>query len=137
MKKFIAAFLIILVLTLSGCGEASDVGVHLTDSQRYSETELNNVVEAAKSFFAKNFDDCTLYTIDYNDEHNEQVRDDNLWRFRRSFEPKLLQDVLELSVTYYDNQDSDNTNSLITEYRMSWNYPSHITIIRILIIQIV
>ena len=56
MKKFIAAFLIILVLTLSGCGEASDVGVHLTDSQRYSETELNNVVEAAKSFFAKNFD---------------------------------------------------------------------------------
>ena len=109
MKKFIAAFLIILVLTLSGCGEASDVGVHLTDSQRYSETELNNVVEAAKSFFAKNFDDCTLYTIDYNDEHNEQVRDDNLWRFRRSFEPKLLPDVLELSVTYYDNQDSDNT----------------------------
>ena len=104
MKKFIAAFLIILVLTLSGCGEASDVGVHLTDSQRYSETELNNVVEAAKSFFAN-----------YNDEHNEQVRDDNLWRFRRSFEPKLLQDVLELSVTYYDNQDSDNTNSLITE----------------------
>ena len=115
MKKFIAAFLIILVLTLSGCGEASDVGVHLTDSQRYSETELNNVVEAAKSFFAKNFDDCTLYTIDYNDEHNEQVRDDNLWRFRRSFEPKLLPDVLELSVTYYDNQDSDNTKTLITE----------------------
>ena len=76
MKKFIAAFLIILVLTLSGCGEASDVGVHLTDSQRYSETELNNVVEAAKSFFAKNFDD---------------------------------------SVTYYENQDSDNTHRLITD----------------------
>ena len=91
------------------------VGVHLTDSQRYSETELNNVVEAAKSFFAINYDDCTLFTIEYNDAHNEQAREDNLWKFRRSFEPKLLQDVLELSVTYYDNQDSDNTNSLITE----------------------
>ena len=115
MKNLIAALLTILTLMLSSCGDISDVGVHLTDSQRYSETELNNVAEAAKSFFAINYDDCTLYTIEYNDAHNEQVREDNLWKFRRSFEPKSLTDVLELSVTYYDNQDSDNTNSLITE----------------------
>ena len=115
MKKLIAALLTILTLTLNGCGDISDVGVHLTDSQRYSETELNNVAEAAKSFFAMNYDDCTLCTIEYNDAHNEQVREDNLWEFRCSFEPKSLTDVLELSVTYYDNQDSDNTNSLITE----------------------
>ena len=96
MKKLIAALLTILPLMLSSCGDISDA-------------------EAAKSFFAMNYDDCTLCTIEYNDAHNEQVREDNLWEFRCSFEPKSLTDVLELSVTYYDNQDSDNTNSLITE----------------------
>ena len=115
MKKLIAALLTILTLMLSSCGDVSDVSVLFTDSQRYSETELNNVAEAAKSFFAMNYDDCTLCTIEYNDAHNEQVREDNLWRFRRSFEPKSLTDVLELSVTYYDNRDSDNRKSLITE----------------------
>ena len=39
MKKFIAAFLIILVLTLSGCGEASDVGVHLTEYSLYNRLQ--------------------------------------------------------------------------------------------------
>ncbi|MBR1482563.1 MAG: hypothetical protein IJ598_06305 [Ruminococcus sp.] len=68
-----------------------------------------------KSFFSQNYEDSTLYLIEYNDEHNEKVREDNLWRFRRSFEPKSLTDVLELSVSYYENHEADNSNNLITE----------------------
>ena len=101
MKKFIAAFLIILVLTLSGCGEASDVGVHLTDSQRYSETELNNVVEAAVLFIQ------SITTTSITNRFGMTTCGDSGVHLSRSC------------------------------YRMSWNYPSHITIIRILIIQIV
>ena len=115
MKK-IASLLFIFALSLvSGCRNTSDVGVHLTNSQRYTNAELKDAVEAVKSFFSQNYEDSTLYLIEYNDEHNEKVREDNWWKFRRSFEPKSLTDVLELSVSYYENREADNSNNLITE----------------------
>lgn len=115
MKKIFSSLFVFVLLFLSGCGNVSDVSVHLTNSQRYTNAELKDAVEAVKSFFSQNYEDSTLYLIEYNDEHNEKVREDNLWRFRRSFEPKSLTDVLELSVSYYENHEADNSNNLITE----------------------
>lgn len=114
MKKIVFLFILVLFV-IPGCGNTSDVGVHLTNSQRYTNAELKDAVEAVKSFFSQNYEDSTLYLIEYNDEHNEKVREDNWWKFRRSFEPKSLTDVLELSVSYYENREADNSNNLISE----------------------
>ena len=115
MKKTVSLLIIFVLLLIPGCGNASDVGVHLTNSQRYTNAELKGAVEAVKSFFSQNYENSTLYLIEYNDAHNEKVREDNRWRFRRSFEPKSLTDILELSVSYYDNREADHTDNLITQ----------------------
>ncbi len=115
MKKICGFLTVIALLALYGCGNTSNVGVHLSDSKRYTSAELNDVVETVKTYFTWNYDNCSLYLIEYNDTYNEDVRDDNMWRYRRSFEPKELTDVLELLISYYDNYDVDKTNTLITE----------------------
>lgn len=116
MKKVITLVLMILLsLSICGCGDVSDFGVDITSSERYSQDEINSAVDSVKNYFWKEFDGCTLYAIGYNDSESESVREDNIYRYQRSFEPKTVTDALELQVTYYEGQNSDKTRPLVTE----------------------
>ena len=114
MKKTILLIILLFAFT-TGCGNISDVGVNITPSARYSNSEINDAVNTIKNYFWKTYDNYTLYLVAYNDNSNETNREDNTFKYRHSSESNSITDILEMSITYYEGTASHTTEQLITE----------------------
>ena len=74
MRKLLPILLAILfALTLSSCGDISDVTVLDVESEIYSESDINAAVRAVKSYFRFTGWGCRLIEIEYiGDEYSER-----------------------------------------------------------------
>ena len=78
-KKF---FVILLVLVILGVvllyflptgGDVRIVRQEIGDSASFSAEEIHGAMETAQEHFRKEFDDCTLLTITYDEEYSDRL----------------------------------------------------------------
>lgn len=66
VKRISALFIcIILILSLCACGDVSRVQVIDVPSQLYTQEDIRAAIEVIKSDFAKDWDHCSLLSIQY------------------------------------------------------------------------
>ena len=70
--KRIVTFLLVILLTLSlaGCGWGSTRGLQtkIGSSDVYTQEDIESAVKIVKEFFRKEFEGCTLKTLEYSEE---------------------------------------------------------------------
>lgn len=68
MKKVVFfILLVVMMFMVSSCGDVSNAKENIDKSSLYSTDEVNKAVDVAKDYFWKNFDGCTLTSIEYDD----------------------------------------------------------------------
>ena len=70
MKRTLSLVLL-LALLLCGCGgkgDVSDVQMNIGPSKLYGEGEIRAAMGVVVEFFGKNFDNCALYELSYDEE---------------------------------------------------------------------
>lgn len=66
VKRISALFIcIVLILSLCACGDVSRVQVIDVPSQLYTQEDIRAAIEVIKSDFAKDWDHCSLLSIQY------------------------------------------------------------------------
>lgn len=72
MKKIICTIaMIVMVLTLSACGGGNIDHVEILEwepSEIYTDSDIESAMQTAMDYFSKEFDGCTLLTIEYDEE---------------------------------------------------------------------
>ena len=126
-KALIALCLIIIAITICGCGKVHDADIMLSPSERYSEKELETAANITKTYFLMNYDGCELKYISYNDIENEKGREGNL---NNHFDPERkgdLKDIIQLDVCYTDNDNAEKIEDYILgRYKNSgWEIIGH------------
>jgi len=70
MKRTSCLLLTVLLLltTLCACGSRDAFGakVYIADSLLYKESDIDGAIKVVEKYFAQNFDDCTLLTMEYD-----------------------------------------------------------------------
>ena len=110
MKKLVTLLLtVVLVLSLTGCGELSvSFAIVGEKSKVYTETDINEAMDVVLDCFRKEFDGCTLLELGYagDDTRAEQKEwatqydADECILLVCSFETNGRQDVLNANSTY-------------------------------------
>lgn len=66
MKKIKAIIAMLAVCFLiAGCGDVSKVIILPSDSQLYSQNEIDSAIKVTKSYFKRYFDGCTMTELTY------------------------------------------------------------------------
>lgn len=66
VKRILVLFIcIVLILSLCACGDVSRVQVIDVPSQLYTQEDIRAAIEVIKSDFAKDWDHCSLLSIQY------------------------------------------------------------------------
>ena len=73
--KRIVTFLLVILLTLSlaGCGRGSTRGLQtkIGSSDVYTQEDIESAIKIVTEFFRKEFEGCTLKTLEYSEELTE------------------------------------------------------------------
>lgn len=73
--KRIVTFLLVILLTLSlaGCGRGSTRGLQtkIGSSDVYTQEDMESAIKIVTEFFRKEFEGCTLKTLEYSEELTE------------------------------------------------------------------
>lgn len=77
MKKITAFFLLfITIIGFSGCGMPFTANKIISDSQIFSEKEINSAMFKVYKKFGLDFEGCVLLELEYNEEYSKQRADD-------------------------------------------------------------
>ena len=74
MKKIVTFLLVILLtLSLAGCGWGSTRGLQtkIGSSDVYTQEDMESAIKIVTEFFRKEFEGCTLKTLEYSEELTE------------------------------------------------------------------
>ena len=74
MRHTLLPVILILLSFLAGCtkGNVSNVEFILGESARYAESEIQDAMDVAASHFKKEFEGCTLLTMEYDEAKSER-----------------------------------------------------------------